>query len=1030
MLYDNLKSYSGKHDEQEFIGYCQLLGMTEEAAGEIYRDFAKEPETVQPEVLADIRSETSEGQPKDFELPLHVPAQVQTSEPTLLEPKSSKEEQIETQPSQTTLTTLSTTLTPAPKPKKKIAITYDDLDLDIAPKKPKTTKFKKIKKEDALRFKAKVEPTIEPPAPVIEPITTETEPEPEVDTEPTDYNEQWYVDDYEPVIEETPKPKPRFSRQDKGGYYKNGEYVDFDHENNPTIPITTHFFVPPFLKDDQHHLKLQIGGKIMFDPIKNHDTHLSIISKKGSDVVNERRTKKERIKQAKERADVSGTRLGNVLGIEEKIEKDQSSPQQVIVQDKMTIEEQRRRLPVFTVKHDLIKLIGENQVSIIIGETGSGKTTQLTQYLYEAGYKNVVCTQPRRVAAMSVAQRVSVEMGCKVGQEVGYSIRFEDVTSDKTRIKYMTEGILLREILGDSNLDTYDVVIMDEAHERSLNTDVLLGLLRMLVRRRRDLKVIITSATINADFFSDFFGGAPQFTIPGRTFPVEVFYNRSVEDYVEETVKTVVKLHLENLNSERESDGDILVFMTGQEDIEVTCELIEEKLNQLNDIPPLDILPIYSSLPSELQAKIFTATNKHKRKCVVATNIAETSLTVDGVKYVVDCGLIKLKIYNAKLGMDNLTVIPISIANGNQRSGRAGRTGPGKCYRLFSEQEFTEDNLNLMPIPEIKRTNLSNVMLLLKSLKINNIHDFPFIDAPPKELISCSMYELWTLGAIDNFGNLTALGKKMISFPMEPSLAKLIIVSTYPQFQCLNEIIIIVSMLSVPPVYYRPKERLEEADMMREKFTIKDSDHLTLLNIYQQWESQMKINPRKIRQWCSKNFLIGKSLQKARDIKNQLLSILKSQKLPVTSTNNDDIIKQCLCMTFFPQSSRLSKINLKDSLIEYFNLRHSFMKLYLHPTSVLNNSRDFPPDYVIYHQLILTKKEYMNVVTAVDPLWLIQYGYMFYDVPKKTRDLQGITSMKDKFHNTLEEDSKKYNTKPEEIKKEPPKIKKFKPRGI
>ncbi|CAH6720532.1 pre-mRNA-splicing factor ATP-dependent RNA helicase Prp16p [[Candida] jaroonii] len=983
-MYDNLKQYSSNHDKGEFVAYCHLLGMEENIAGEIYRDFTEEPAS-------------------DQSVPTPKPAKVPQT----------------------------TTVAQPPKPKKKISITYDDLDVEVAPKKPKTTKFKKINKEDALKFKEK--PTIQPIA---------VDPEPELDlgtdtdaTEPaeeeTDYNEQWYVDDYEPVIEEPTKPKPRFSRQDKGGFYRNGEYVDFDHESNPTIPVTSHFFVPPFLKDEQHHLKLQIGGKIMFDPIKNHDTHLSIISKKGSDVVNERRSKKERIKQAKERADVSGTRLGNVLGIEEQAEKeDKTSQQSGPSENQMSIEEQRKRLPVFTVKHDLIKLIGENQVSIIIGETGSGKTTQLTQYLHEAGYKNVVCTQPRRVAAMSVAQRVSVEMGCKVGQEVGYSIRFEDVTSDKTRIKYMTEGILLRELLGDSNLDGYDVVIMDEAHERSLNTDVLLGLLRMLVRRRRDLKVIITSATINADFFSEFFGGAPQFTIPGRTFPVEVFYNRSVEDYVEETVKTVVKLHLENLNYDRESDGDILVFMTGQEDIEVTCELVAEKLSQLNDIPPLDILPIYSSLPSELQSKIFTAPNKHRRKCVVATNIAETSLTVDGVKYVVDCGLIKLKIYNAKLGMDNLTVIPISIANGNQRSGRAGRTGPGKCYRLYSEQEFNEDNLNLMPIPEIKRTNLSNVMLLLKSLKINNIHDFPFIDAPPKELISCSMYELWTLGAIDNFGNLTALGKKMISFPMEPSLAKLIIVSTYPQFQCSNEIIIIVSMLSVPPVYYRPKERLEEADMMREKFTIKDSDHLTLLNIYQQWESQMKTNPRKVRQWCIKNFLIGKSLQKARDIKNQLLSIMKSQKLPITSSNNDEVIKQCLCMTFFPQSSRLSKINLKDSSIEYFNLRHSFMKLYLHPTSVLNNSRDFPPDYVIYHQLILTKKEYMNVVTAVDPLWLVQYGYMFYDVPKKTKELLGITSMVEKFQNTIEEDTKSYNTKPEETEKEAPKIKKFKPRGI
>ncbi|CAF4807274.1 unnamed protein product, partial [Rotaria magnacalcarata] len=297
------------------------------------------------------------------------------------------------------------------------------------------------------------------------------------------------------------------------------------------------------------------------------------------------------------------------------------------------------------------------------------------QYLHESGYTKrgmIGCTQPRRVAAMSVAKRVSEEMQCKLGDDVGYAIRFEDCTSEKTIIKYMTDGILLRESLTDPDLDHYSAVIMDEAHERSLNTDVLFGLLREVVSRRQDLKLIVTSATMDSEKFSDFFGNVPIFIIPGRTFPVESFFSKAcVEDYVDAAVKQCIQIHL------GAADGDILVFMPGQEDIEVTCELIKERLNDLEGAKPLSILPIYSQLPSDLQAKIFQKADDGIRKCVVATNIAETSLTVDGIMYVVDSGYCKLKVYNPRIGMDALQIYPVSQANANQRMGRAGRTGPG-----------------------------------------------------------------------------------------------------------------------------------------------------------------------------------------------------------------------------------------------------------------------------------------------------------------------------------------------------------------
>jgi pre-mRNA-splicing factor ATP-dependent RNA helicase DHX38/PRP16 len=313
-----------------------------------------------------------------------------------------------------------------------------------------------------------------------------------------------------------------------------------------------------------------------------------------------------------------------------------------------TIKEQREFLPVYGCRSKLLEVVRENQIVVVVGETGSGKTTQLTQYMHEEGYTDfgmVGCTQPRRVAAMSVAKRVAEEMGCELGQEVGYAIRFEDLTSEKTVIKYMTDGVLLRESLRESDLESYSVVVMDEAHERSLHTDVLFGILRKIVARRRDLKLIVTSATLNAERFSDFFGGVPIFRIPGRTFHVEKYFAKTPpEDYVEAAVKQVLTIHLSF------PPGDILVFMTGQEDIEATCQVIAERAATLDGVPPILLLPMYSQLPADLQAKIFDSTTDGTRKCIISTNIAETSLTVDGIKYVVDCGYAKVKVYNPKIG--------------------------------------------------------------------------------------------------------------------------------------------------------------------------------------------------------------------------------------------------------------------------------------------------------------------------------------------------------------------------------------------
>lgn len=759
--------------------------------------------------------------------------------------------------------------------------------------------------------------------------------------------------------------------------------TDFD-EDAGRVHLLVKDPKPPFLDGRVVYTTQQEPVATVKDPTSD----LAIISRKGSHLLKEIRLQRERMKSVKKFWEIAGSRMGNVLGVkEEKAESDAEAPmtdtgefdhkatsqyakhmmkKSEAASDfskSMSLAEQRQFLPIYKVRKPLCKILRENNVVIIVGETGSGKTTQLTQYLHEEGFSKtgmIGCTQPRRVAAMSVAKRVSEEMECVLGEECGYAIRFEDCTSEKTVIKYMTDGVLLRESLRTPDLEEYSCIIMDEAHERSLNTDVLFGILKKVLASRRDMRLVVTSATMDSEKFSKFFGRAPVFKVPGRTFPVDIMWSKTpCEDHVDAAVKQAIRIHISN------PPGDILIFMTGQEDIEATCFCIADRLEELDDVPPLAILPIYSQLPSDLQARIFQKAPDGARKCIVATNIAETSLTVDGILYVIDTGYCKLKKYNPRIGMDALQVTPISQANADQRSGRAGRTARGQAYRLYTENAYYNEMLRTS-IPEIQRTNLGNVVLLLKSLNVENLLHFDFMDPPPQENILNSMYTLWVLGALDNTGKLTRLGRKMVEFPLDPPLSKMLIVSA--DLGCSQEILTVVSMLSVPTVFFRPKEREEESDRAREKFFDPESDHLTLLHVYNEWKRNGYRDS-----WCSEHFVHSKAMRKVREIRAQLGDIMKMQKVELVSCGSEyDVARKAICSSFFTQAARLK------GLREYVNLRNG-MPCHLHPSSAIFGC-GYAPDYIVYHELVMTSKEYMRCVTAVDPHWLAELGNVFYSI--------------------------------------------------
>ncbi|KAG2687764.1 hypothetical protein I3760_09G066000 [Carya illinoinensis] len=478
-----------------------------------------------------------------------------------------------------------------------------------------------------------------------------------------------------------------------------------------------------------------------------------------------------------------------------------------------SIEKQRQRLPVYKYRTAILYLVEKHATTIIVGETGSGKTTQIPQYLKEAGWAEggrvIACTQPRRLAVQAVAARVAEEMGVKLGEEVGYTIRFEDLTnSGTTMIKFLTDGVLLREMMDDPLLTKYSVVMVDEAHERSISTDILLGLLKKIQRCRPDLRLIISSATIEAKSMSAFFQTSKRrralegeelgprmdpaiLSVEGRGFHVQIhFVEEPVQDYVQAAVSTVLLIH------DQEPMGDILVFLTGQDDIDAAIHLLnEEAQTNRKHSSGLIVLPLYSGLPRAEQELIFSPTPRGKRKVVISTNIAETSLTLEGIVYLVDSGFSKQKFYNPISDIENLVVAPISKASARQRAGRAGRVRPGKCYRLYTEEYFSKE-MSAEGIPEMQRSNLVSCVIQLKALGIDNILGFDWPASPSPEAMIRALEILYSLGILDDDAKLTSpAGFQVAEIPLEPMISKMILSSN--ELGCSEEILTIAAVLSV-----------------------------------------------------------------------------------------------------------------------------------------------------------------------------------------------------------------------------------------
>ena len=644
---------------------------------------------------------------------------------------------------------------------------------------------------------------------------------------------------------------------------------------------------------------------------------------------------------------------------------------------------QRKKLPAYETKKEFIETVKNSDILIVQGETGSGKTTQLPQFLmdeFAINGKLIAVTQPRRVAAISVAKRVCDETDTTIGDHIGYSIRFDECISPNTKLKYMTDGMLLREIMMDRDLQKYSVVILDEAHERTLNSDILLSILKEMVNRKRKtpnmpcVKLIVMSATIEVDRFVKYFEEEiPVLSIPGRCHPVEIYYTpEPEEDYLAACIRTAVQIHC------FEEKGDVLVFLTGEGEITQAVNDTKLQIKEMeSEVGPVEVLPLFSAMSNENQQKIFAPAPKPGinglpgRKIIFSTNIAETSLTIDGVVYVIDPGLSKQKVYNPRLKIESLLVAPISKASAKQRAGRAGRTLPGKCFRLYTEDSYKTD-LEDYTISEVLRSDLCSTLLQLKSLGIENLIKFDFIEPPSPETMFRALDSLVMLGVLDSKNaSLTKLGKIMSMFPLEPKYTKVLFAAA--KRKCFDSAISVISVITTGNWRLRDRNNNYMAETKQKQFLDPNGcDLMTVANVFKSFTNA----PNKYA-FCKNNFLNFRTLNAASKVKNQLIKIVwrcpsKGYPIDISHSNSD---------------YQSESINLKKSFLEgfYQNVAHvqkggkyQVLKenhlVLVHPSSALKTQKEF----VLYLEFVLTSRNYIRMVAPVQPSWLVQMFPEFY----------------------------------------------------